>query len=99
VLRTSVERSAISIWKLCATEPRMVPADSMSANIESLTDEQVIELLDAKWIAPLMAALDKIPDNIIANLVSRVRALADKYAATYAEVAGQITKRSSHSRP
>jgi type I restriction enzyme M protein len=60
--------------------------------IENLTDEQVIEMLEAKWITPLMAALDKLPDNIIADLVSRVRALADKYAVTYAEVAGQIAE-------
>jgi len=58
--------------------------------IEHLADAQIIELLEAKWIAPLMSALHKIPDNIIADLVARVRALADKYATTYAEVAGQI---------
>ena len=65
------------------------------AAIEGLTDEQVIELLEAKWIAPLMAALGKIPDNIIADLVSSVRALADKYATTYAEVAEQIAETKS----
>jgi type I restriction enzyme M protein len=63
--------------------------------IENLTDEQIIEMLEAKWITPLMAALDKLPDNIIADLVSRVRALADKYAVTYAEVAGQIAETKS----
>jgi type I restriction enzyme M protein len=60
--------------------------------IENLTDEQVVELLEAKWITPLMAALGKIPDNIISDLVFRIRALADKYATTYAEVAGQIAE-------
>jgi type I restriction enzyme M protein len=63
--------------------------------IENLTDEQVIELLEAKWIAPLMAALEKIPDDVIAGLVSRIRALADKYAATYADIAGQIAETKS----
>jgi type I restriction enzyme M protein len=65
------------------------------AAIEGLSDEQAIELLEAKWIAPLMAALDRIPDTIIADLVYRVRALADKYATTYAEVAGQIAETKS----
>jgi type I restriction enzyme M protein len=60
-----------------------------------LSDAQVIELLEAKWIAPLMTALHKIPDSIIADLVSRVRALVDKYATTYAEVAGQIAETKS----
>ena len=58
--------------------------------IEHLTDEQVNMLLEMKWIAPLMSALQKIPDTIIADLVASVRNLADKYAVTYAEIAGQI---------
>jgi type I restriction enzyme M protein len=65
------------------------------ATIEGLTDAQVNELLEAKWIAPLMAALAKIPDQIIADLVSNIRVLADKYATTYAEVAGQIAETKS----
>ena len=62
------------------------------ATIEGLADEQVHELLELKWIAPLLAALHKIPDNIIAELTAKVKALADKYATTYAEVATQIAE-------
>jgi type I restriction enzyme M protein len=65
------------------------------AVIEELTDAQVIELLQAKWIRPLMAALEKIPENIIADLVASIRALANKYATTYAEVAAQIAETKS----
>lgn len=60
--------------------------------IETLTDAQVLELLEMKWIAPLLTALYRIPDNIISDLVSRVRGLADKYAVTYADIAGQIAQ-------
>ena len=60
------------------------------ATIEGLTDEQVYELLELKWIAPLLAALHKIPDSIIAELTAKVKALAEKYAVTYAEVATEI---------
>ena len=63
--------------------------------IENLTDGQVYELLELKWIAPLMTALQNIPDGIVSGLVSRVRALADKYATTYAEVAGEIAETKS----
>ena len=63
--------------------------------IEGLADDQVKELLEAKWIKPLMAALGRIPDAIVSGLVSRVQALADKYATTYAEVAGQISETKS----
>jgi type I restriction enzyme M protein len=62
------------------------------ATIEGLTDAQAREMLEAKWIAPLMAALAKLPDNIVADLVSRVHALADKYATTYAEVAMRVVE-------
>ena len=62
------------------------------ATIEGLTDEQVYELLELKWIAPLLAALHKIPDSIITELTAKVKALADKYAVTYAEVAIEIAE-------
>ena len=60
--------------------------------IEGLSDLQVAELLEAKWSTPLITALHQVPDNIIADLVTRVRALANKYTTTYAEVAEQITE-------
>jgi type I restriction enzyme M protein len=60
------------------------------ATIEGLTDAQALELLEQKWITPLMTAIHRTPDGIVADLVAKVRALADKYATTYAEVAGQI---------
>ena len=58
--------------------------------IEELSDAQVIELLEAKWVKPLVAALYQMPDNIVASLIASIRALADKYATTYAEVAEEI---------
>ncbi len=63
--------------------------------IESLTDEHATELLREKWIAPLTEALNKIPEGIVSGLISRVRALAEKYAVTYAEVAGEIAETKS----
>ena len=63
--------------------------------IEGLSDQQVIQLLEAKWITPLMAALDRVPDQIIFDLVTSVQALTDKYSTTYAEVASQIAETKS----
>ena len=60
------------------------------ATIECLTDDQVLELLELKWITPLLLALHRIPDDIIAELTAKVKALADKYATTYADVATEI---------
>ncbi len=58
--------------------------------IEALSDEQVHELLELKWISPLLNALNKLPESIINTLTTKVQTLADKYATTYADVAGNI---------
>nr|WP_227502729.1 hypothetical protein [Klebsiella variicola] len=58
--------------------------------IETLTDEQVNNLLHLKWIAPLSAELAAMPDAVISQLTSQVQALADKYAVTYSQVSHAI---------
>ena len=58
--------------------------------IEGLSDEQVLDLLRLKWIAPLYAALRTMPDAIITSLESAVQTLVDKYAVTYLELGEQI---------
>ena len=58
--------------------------------IESLTNEQVNQLLHLKWIAPLNGELAAMPSAVITQLASQVQALADKYAVTYSQVANEI---------
>ncbi|EKN6164070.1 type I restriction-modification system subunit M, partial [Yersinia enterocolitica] len=58
--------------------------------IETLTDEQVNNLLHLKWIAPLSTELAAMPNTVISQLTSQVQALADKYAVTYSQVANEI---------
>ena len=60
--------------------------------IENLSDEQVLDLLRLKWIAPLCKSLRTMPDAIIAALEKSVQALAGKYAVTYLELGEQIRK-------
>lgn len=64
--------------------------------IENLPDAKVHELLEQKWITPLVNSLHELPEQIVSELASRVQALADKYATTYKEVVEQIhvTKKS-----
>ncbi len=59
--------------------------------IENLSDEQVLELLEIKWIKPIVSNISKLPDKIIKELVDKIEKLADKYAITYASVAEQIS--------
>lgn len=58
--------------------------------IEGLSDTQVIELLKAKWIYPLIQSLVKLPDRIVNELVSKIETLAKKYETTFAEVETEI---------
>lgn len=60
--------------------------------IETLTDEQVHELLELKWITPLVTAMEQLPVALIQQLTSQVQALADKYGTTYSDVAQEISE-------
>lgn len=60
------------------------------STIEGLSNEQVIELLEEKWINPLIQSLMKLPDIIVNGLVTKIEALAKKYETTFAEVETQI---------
>ena len=58
--------------------------------IESLSDEQVRQLLKEKWIHPLIQNLMQLPDRIVSELVDKLKALAKKYETTFAEIESQI---------
>lgn len=60
------------------------------ATIENLSNQQVYDLLELKWICPLVNALHQQPQTEIASLTARVITLAEKYATTYKEVVEQI---------
>ena len=58
--------------------------------IESLTDEQVLELLKEKWITPIITSLNELPNEIVKELVSKISNLANKYSLTLVELESQI---------
>ena len=58
--------------------------------IEALTESEVNNLLQLKWIAPLTTELAAMPSAVITQLTTQVQALADKYAVTYSQVASEI---------
>lgn len=60
------------------------------ATIEELSDEQVIELLENKWIMPLINNLMKLPNSIVNDLVAKLDTLAQKYETTLEEVEADI---------
>lgn len=60
--------------------------------IEELSEAQIKELLELKWIAPLVASLHRLPQKQIDFLAEKLAALVEKYRVTYAENAQAIHK-------
>lgn len=60
------------------------------ATIENLSDEQVYDLLDKKWIESLVKNLHTLPETVVDSLVSKIQVMQNKYAITFFEVETQI---------
>ena len=60
--------------------------------IEHLDDKQVLELLEIKWIDPLILALNKLPEDLIHDLAAKIKNLAEKYATTFSDIEKEIKK-------
>ncbi len=60
--------------------------------IEELSDEQVKDLLEIKWIKSLVSNLNSIPDTIVSGLVAKITALAEKYDTTYFDIEAEISQ-------
>ena len=48
-------------------------------------------MLEEKWITPLVLEINKLPENIINNLCSKLKNLKEKYNTTFSEMEKQIT--------
>ena len=60
------------------------------ATIEGLSDAQVHELLERKWIVPLSDSLHRLPNQQLDGLIGKLEALVEKYRITYADNAREI---------
>ena len=58
--------------------------------IESLSDEELKEMLHEKWIIPLLDGLSKLPERILSDFTTSLEKLSAKYRITYEEVEEQI---------
>ncbi len=63
--------------------------------IESLSDEQAIELLKKKWVSPLIDAIMKLPQEIINDIANKVKSLKEKYKTTLSEITDEIEENQS----
>lgn len=60
--------------------------------IESLTDEQLLTALKAKWITPIIDNINSLPITMIDNLTKHITTLTDKYAVTLNDIENDIKK-------
>lgn len=58
--------------------------------IENLSDDEVNELLNIKWIETLMLSLNKLPELIIDELINSLIKLDEKYANTLKDLQDDI---------
>ena len=57
--------------------------------IEKLAKRQVLDLLEKKWIDPIVSAMIKLPQAVVSELIGKIETLVNKYSVTYAEIANQ----------
>jgi len=95
----SFEAKIVKVSKLMTEEKEIkaqVKAEAAALHmktketIESLSDEQALELLEQKWIFPLAESIKQLPNEVIHILVDRIKALSEKYAVTYSAVESEI---------
>lgn len=58
--------------------------------IEGMSDDQVNQLLELKWITPLAESLNQLPGTMLQQLVDQVQALSEKYSTTFADITDEI---------
>lgn len=63
--------------------------------IEELSEDQVYELLELKWVNPIVGTMNNLPETIINELTNKVQILSEKYTITYSDVANEISKAES----
>lgn len=58
--------------------------------LENLTEEEQVELLKLKWIAPILTGIENIPGTVISSLTSKVIKLSKKYEETMVDLSDKI---------
>ena len=64
--------------------------DDTIASIKQIDDTTATNLLRTKWIEPLVSSIERMPNEVVQELESKVHQLAAKYATTYQDIANRI---------
>lgn len=60
--------------------------------IEQLSTEQVYELLELKWVLPIVNSMNNLPGDIINDLTTKINNLFIKYRTTFVDVSSKINQ-------
>lgn len=63
--------------------------------LESLSEQEALGLLREKWIGALMSDIMSVPDDLVADFVTELEKLGEKYAVTFGDVDRQIEEASA----
>ena len=58
--------------------------------IEGLTDSEINELLEEKWILPLCKSLNEMPGKVVDDFVSSLTKMTEKYSETLSSIGSEI---------
>ncbi len=68
--------------------------DKAKEKIEVLSEEEIYELLEKKWVSPIISAIDKIGEGVLTQFVASFVELEKKYANPLAELSESIEETS-----
>ena len=60
--------------------------DKAKDKIEALSEEEIYDLLEKKWISPIITAINNVGEDVIVRFVSNFTALEKKYYDPLAEL-------------
>lgn len=60
--------------------------------IEELSVDEAMQMLEYKWIVPLVENINKLPEIIVADFIAKLESLCAKYETTFAEVEKEIAE-------
>lgn len=68
--------------------------DKAKEKIEALSEEEIHELLEKKWVSPIISAIDKVGEGVLTQFVASFVELEKKYANPLAELSESIEETS-----
>ena len=63
--------------------------------LESLTKEECFDMLEVKWISPVINSINEVTDTLIEDLASKVNELSKKYEVTMCDIEKDIKNTSN----